>query len=103
MSHDPYSPWPQHGAAVRAETNYAYWVTTSFIGHWPIYAFTKKFSARWGRWPFFAFELFGRVRGYIGWKPITLQDTHFYVPDGFSRSAPAVQLSTRLSFGKVPA
>jgi hypothetical protein len=94
MSHDPYSPWPQHDATFRFERFVAYRIIASFAGKWPIYARHKEFSAKWGSWPFFAFD-FGFLRGYIGYKPINLMDKHFAVSEWF-RPQPAVELSARL-------
>lgn len=97
-----YSPWPAPGRWFRFEINRAYALTAKYNGIWPRWTVVtgRKFRATWGRWPFLSVIL-GRVRFYIGWKPVTLRDTQFEVPDDFPRSAAATEFSFRWAAGEI--
>jgi hypothetical protein len=62
--------------------------------HWQFWALKKTFKSTWGKWPFLS-VLLGRFGFYIGFKPISLQDPNFVVPDSFPRDAAVCEFSMR--------
>lgn len=90
-----YSPWPLSGW-FRLEQFEAWKLVVNYGDETD-----KVFSAKYGKWWFFSWNIANLWHGYVGHKPINLQDPKFKVPDTFPRERPAVELSARMGIGKV--
>lgn len=90
------SPWPRNGRWFRFDLFLAWNVVANYDGETH-----KTFSAKFGRWPFFSWNIAGLWHGYVGYKPITLTDMKFQVPDDFPRDRPCCERSARMGTGGV--
>jgi hypothetical protein len=97
------SPFPKPGTKFRKDSGkgWKFWINYGIKENRPI-----RNCVAYGRFWFYSYRLplpwGGSLRGYIGWKPITLLDTSFEVPDeAWRKYTPAREFSFRpFSFEK---
>lgn len=95
-----YSPWPEPGERVKFLRRFSYHVRCAYITSgkpkWQWWALRKTFKAKLGTWWFLSVRL-GKYGFYVGYKPVTLVDPKFIVPESFPRETPACEFSVRIS------